>query len=332
MKPTLPLTLSVTALAVAAVSAPAYAQDPAAPLQRCYDYAEQFDNAFAGTAFGGRGKAFCDFLTSDPGEGELPGGGELPEPPGDGGGEPPAPPDSGGGLEQCYGYAEQFDAGFAGTPFGGGGKAFCDLMTSDPGSAPEPDPDVILNLLSTDGDGDDGGGDYEGGGPQEQPSEPQQTQYQPSSPPAARRAEQAPRAEIEATRLTAARGGTVRVPVACPRTSNGRCTGVATLEVRVPVRKKARKKGARKAQKTKRVRQKTKRVRISRARVSIPAGEKAALRMRLSKTGQRLLRRRGRLVARVTVTTTTAAGRKRTVRRTVTIVKATSKKKQKTRR
>jgi hypothetical protein len=81
--------------------------------------------------------------------------------------------------------------------------------------------------------------------------------------------------------------GTVRVPVVCPLTASERCRGTIRLLLRLGARK--------------RVAAAARSIVIGRARFSLAPGETEAIKLRLSQSSRRLLRKRRKLTVRAVV-------------------------------
>jgi hypothetical protein len=88
--------------------------------------------------------------------------------------------------------------------------------------------------------------------------------------------------------LRAAPDGTVRVPVGCPITASERCRGTVRLELRTGGKRRAAASVARMLV-------------LAKKRFSIAAGRERAIKLRLSRTGRRLLRKRRTLSVRAVV-------------------------------
>jgi hypothetical protein len=105
----------------------------------------------------------------------------------------------------------------------------------------------------------------------------------PGGPPAA----EGPLLKLLKREVYATRGGTVRLPVACPATETARCRGTIRLVLRSAARR-VRASAARSLV-------------IARGRFSVAAGHSKVVKLRLSKRGRRLLRKRRTLTVRAVV-------------------------------
>jgi hypothetical protein len=102
-------------------------------------------------------------------------------------------------------------------------------------------------------------------------------------PPAA----EAPLLKVLRREVYATRSGTVRLPVACPVAGTARCRGTIRLELRSAARR-----GQARAARS---------LVIARRRFSVAAGHSKVVKLRLSKRGRRLLRKRRTLTVRAVV-------------------------------
>ncbi len=119
---------------------------------------------------------------------------------------------------------------------------------------------------------------------------------------------------------TVGANGVAHVNVSCPAGSTGNCTGTLTLKTASPVAAQASKKKHRKHKKRRRV------LTLGRASFSIPAGTTVKVKVRISKTGMKVLRAKKKLSARANVISKDGAGVAKTSSTRITLKLAKQRK------